>query len=102
MMEYIDIEFANQPVMIPLFADVPRKEDTISCLINTNDIVREQDVAKLFDGCLIPPSSDRKKKEHACKTKPLKRVIDENKNIVYGQNTKFCIFILFISKLHND
>ena len=93
IMEYIDIEFANQPVMIPLYADVPPKEDTISGLINTNDIVREQRVAKLFDGCLIPLSSDRDKYESASITTPLKRIIDENKNsIVYIQENKFGIF----------
>ena len=103
MMKYIDIEFANQAVMIPLYADVPPKEDTISDLINTNDIVREQKAAKLFDGCLIPPStiwrsiSDRNKYEHACKTKPFKRVRDENKNqILYIQDDQFCILFYFI------
>ena len=96
MMKYIDIEFANQAVMIPLYADVPPKEDTISDLINTNDVVREQKAAKLFDGCLIPPStvwrsiSDRNKYERMSKTKPLKRVKDEKKNqILYIQDDEF-------------
>ena len=52
-----DIEFANQAVMIPLYADVPPKEDTISDLINTNHVVREQKASRLFQGCLIPPST---------------------------------------------
>ena len=103
MMKYIDIEFANQAVMIPLYADVPPKEDTISGLINTNDIVREQKAAELFEGCLIPPSRDRNKYDQVGKTKPLKRVIDENKNLIlYIQDNKFCIFILYKSNLYNN
>ena len=37
MIKYIDIEFANQPVLIPLYVNQQPKEDTISDLINTND-----------------------------------------------------------------
>ena len=80
MMKYINIEFANQAVMIPLYADVPPKEDTISDLINTNDIAREQKASKLFDGSLIPPAtvwqsiSDRNKYQHTSTTKILKRI----------------------------
>ena len=99
MMEYIDIEFANQPVMNPLYLDVPPEEDTISGLINTNDIVREQRVAKLFDGCLIPLSSDRDKYDSPSITTPLKRIIDENKSsIVYIQDNKFGHFFFCLDQ----
>ena len=102
MMEYIDIEFANQPVMIPLYRDVPPKQDTISGLINTNDIVREQNVAESFDGCLIPLSSDGDKYDSPIITTPLKRVFDKHNNSVYIQDNEFGTFLLFSPKLYSN
>ena len=74
----VEIEFSSQAVMIPLTADVPPKEDTISELINTGDIGREQRVYEEFKGSVIPPSmisqSDKGNSKYIYKTALLRRI----------------------------
>eukprot|EP01083_Nonionella_stella_P101721 288631_1 len=55
MMKYIDIEFANQPVVIPFYLS-PDIDDVIEELIQPSDVVKEQKISAIFEGCLIPPS----------------------------------------------
>eukprot|EP01084_Bolivina_argentea_P028372 52736_1 len=55
MMKYIDIEFSNQPVVLPLFIYPKIEQDVIEELIQPRDVMKEQKVSSLFQGCLIPP-----------------------------------------------
>lgn len=60
-MKYIDIEFENQPVTLPLFANevIHGSSDidvTVGELINAGDISREICVANMYQNTLIPPS----------------------------------------------
>ena len=79
-MKYIDIEFANQPVVLPLYHASGGEEDTIEEL-DVTSVAREQAVSNLFQGCLIPPSnvwqaaSDKDANKRPSKTKTLKKFI---------------------------
>ena len=56
MMKYTEIEFENQPVVIPLYVTPPIKEDVIEELIQPTDILTEQRISSVFKGFLIPPT----------------------------------------------
>ena len=55
MMKYIDTEFSHQPVVIPSYLPPPIDTDLIEELIEPKDAIREQKIASIFRGCLIPP-----------------------------------------------
>ena len=59
-MKYIDIEFSNQPVVLPLPPNV-EVTDTMDDLINIKDVKREQEVVSTsaFKGFLVPPCNIR-------------------------------------------
>ena len=55
--KYIDIEFENQPVTLPLFGHDFMRSDIVGELINVGDVARERDAAKMYENSLIPPLS---------------------------------------------
>ena len=79
-MKYIDIEFSNQPVVLPLPARV-EVSDAIDDLIRIKNVKREQEVVstKAFEGFVVPPSNIRNPKaegdatSRVCDTNILKR-----------------------------
>eukprot|EP01084_Bolivina_argentea_P252896 424651_1 len=54
IMKYIEIEFSNQLVLIPSEED--ETNNAIDEIIQSNDVRREQEQCKIFEGSLIPPS----------------------------------------------
>ena len=58
-MKYIDVEFSNQPVVLPLNANSPAGGNTIQDLIRPDDVTREQRMSSVpvFLGYLIPPTN---------------------------------------------
>ena len=101
MMKYIDIEFANQPICIPLFSHSPAHDDLMEDLINTTDVAREQRVSAIFPGTLIPPTniwraaSERDAARKPTKTKRLKVMLvtsekDSRKQEIYIQDEQLC------------
>ena len=57
MIQYIDIEFSNQPVVIPSCTSSSIIADAIEELIQPNDVIREKEMAFIFKGSAIPPST---------------------------------------------
>ena len=87
MMKYIEIEFSNQPIVIPLFIQSQPTDDIIEDLINSHDVEREKRVSKVFEGTLIPPGNiwqaacERDAERKPSKTKILKKAIVSAKKI---------------------
>ena len=84
MMKYIDIEFENQPVVIPLYHpdedNETEEERGMSRLIQPKDVNREQRIASIFRGSLIPSStvwraaSDRDSERAPSNTNRLRKI----------------------------
>eukprot|EP01084_Bolivina_argentea_P121745 215750_1 len=83
VMKYIDIEFANQPVVLPIFDDNPNKYDIVEDLINVRDVSKEQKISKVFHGSLIPPNTattgDTNSNIKPSKTKILRKALTPTK-----------------------
>eukprot|EP01083_Nonionella_stella_P002378 6882_1 len=81
VLKYIDIEFANQPVTIPLGMDEDAIHDhgIMDDLINTTDVIKEQHTTAIFEGSVIPSSTvsqaaiDNNALRRPCKTMRLKK-----------------------------
>ena len=73
--KYIDIEFENQPVALPLFGNDFASTDIIGERINAGDVLCERGVAENFENLLIPPRNvSHISKGKNSKTKALKMV----------------------------
>lgn len=112
MIKYIHIEFASQPCMIDLYADVPSDGNLISDLLSASKLKGEQRSAQRFKGVLLPPSDvwqassdinntimDIDTEKKPCKTKTLKKaqiVNDQNKIELglYSQEAELSIVII--------
>eukprot|EP01083_Nonionella_stella_P219994 787527_1 len=80
VLKYIDVEFANQSVAIPLDMEEDATRDQImDHLINTSDVLKEQHSSAIFEGSVIPLSTlsqaviDRNARRRPCKTMRLKK-----------------------------
>ena len=93
MMKLIEIELANQPVILPADPEMTFEGETIKELLNTTDIIKEQKVSTIFSGSLLAPvniwqaSSDKHAHKKPCKTMVMKRAIveEDEANEVYYQ-----------------
>ena len=82
IMKYVDAEFSNQAVILPLYANIPSNENLMDDLIQADDVQREQRLSAIpiFEGCTIPPSDvwqavcERDAHKRPTKTKILKQV----------------------------
>ena len=101
-MKYVEIEFSNQPVVLP-FPKEPIITDEIEDLLSSEDVNREQRISSstAFDGFLIPPSKvkeialnvqHKKAKGQILKEFILTDEKDKKMKSVYLQQSRFVLY----------